>query len=73
MEKRLDCRDIGMDCDFVACASTDEKAIRTAGEHIQNFHGIKGFSKDFYKKARAAVHKGTCESPKACSGGVCKL
>jgi predicted small metal-binding protein len=73
MEKRLDCGDIGMECDYRVCASTDEETIRKVGEHIQAFHGMKGFSKEFYEKARAAVHSGSCEAPKDCSGSICRL
>jgi len=73
MEKKFECGDIGMNCDYTVCASTDAEAIRRAGEHIQAFHGMKGFSKEFYQKARAAIHAGSCEAPKDCSGGICRL
>jgi predicted small metal-binding protein len=73
MEKSLDCRDIGIDCDYRACSPSDEETVRKVGEHIQAFHGMKGFSKEFYKVARTAVHEGTCHLPKDCSGGVCRL
>jgi predicted small metal-binding protein len=73
MEKRLDCRDIGIDCDYRVCTPTQEEAICKVGEHIQNFHGMKQFSKEFYKKASAVIHEGSCALPKDCSGGVCQL
>ncbi len=62
MDKRLDCRDIGGDCDYSACSSTEQEAIRRVGEHVQKVHTMKGFSKEFYEKARAAIREGTCES-----------
>jgi len=73
MEKRLDCRDIGVDCDYRACTPTQEEAIRKVGEHIQVFHGMNEFSKEFYEKARAAIHEGSCELPEDCPRGVCQL
>jgi predicted small metal-binding protein len=73
MENSLDCRDIGMDCDYRICTPTPGKALRKVGEHIQSFHDMKLFSKGFYESARAAIHEGSCALPKACSGGVCQL
>jgi predicted small metal-binding protein len=73
MENSLDCRDIGVDCDYRACTSTPGEALRKVGEHIRNFHGMKHFSKGFYNRASAAVHEGSCALPRACSGGMCQL
>ena len=73
MDKRLDCRDIGVDCDYRVCTPTQKEAIRKAGEHIQIFHGMKQFSKEFYERARAVIQEGSCELPKDCPGGVCRL
>ena len=73
MERRLDCGDIGMDCDFRVCTSSDEEALRKVGEHIQAFHGMRGFSKEFYERARTAIHEESCDLPKDCSGGTCRL
>ena len=73
MEKRIDCRDIDLECDFAACGQTDEEVIRKAGEHIQAIHGMESFSREFYDKARGAVRPGSCETAKDCTGGVCKL
>lgn len=62
MEKRLDCRDFGMDCDYFVCAQTVEEVLKKAGEHIQAVHKMKGFSKEFYNKALMSIHEGNCES-----------
>ena len=61
MKKRLDCNDLGMDCDYFVCAQTVEEVLKEAGEHIQAAHKMKGFSKDFYNKALASIHEGKCE------------
>jgi predicted small metal-binding protein len=73
MDKRLDNRDIGMDCDYMVCAPTQDEAVRLAGEHVQRFHGMKGFSKGFYDRSRAAIREGSCAVPKDCPGSVCRL
>ena len=57
----LFCRDIGWDCDFLACGKTEEEAISKLGQHVLDIHGIEGFSKEFYNKARSAILKGDCE------------
>ena len=62
MKKRLDCRAFGMDCDYFACAQTVEEVLKKAGEHIQAVHKMKGFSKEFYDKALAAIREAGCES-----------
>jgi hypothetical protein len=43
------------------------------GKHIQAFHGERGFSKRFYGKALAHLQEGSCDRPKDCLGGVCRL
>jgi predicted small metal-binding protein len=73
MDARLDCRDIGVDCDYRVCAPTHEAAVRKAGEHIQIFHGMNAFSKEFYEKALAVIQEGSCERPKDCPGGMCQV
>ena len=73
MGKRLDCRDIGRDCDYVACTATEEETLMKVGEHIRAFHGMQGFSKEFYQKVRASLYEGACDLPKDCSGGICRL
>ena len=64
MEKRLDCKDVGLDCDYMVCTLSGEEVIRTMGGHMQVFHGMKQFSKGFYKKAGAAIREGICGLPK---------
>jgi len=60
-DKELYCRDIGLDCDFLACGKTEEEALSKLGQHVLATHGIEGFSKEFYNKARSAIHNGDCE------------
>jgi predicted small metal-binding protein len=59
-EKELYFRDMGLDCDLRVCGKTEEEVINKASEHAKAIHGIKGFSKDLYDRARAAIHEGYC-------------
>ena len=61
-DKGVYCKDIGMDCDFLACGKTEEEALRNLGQHVLAMHGIEGFSREFYNKARSAIRKGHCGS-----------
>jgi predicted small metal-binding protein len=62
MDKELDCKDLGLNCDFKTCGETEEEVLSKVGQHVLAIHGSKGFSKEFYKKARSAVHDGYCKS-----------
>ena len=60
-DKELYCKDLGLDCDFLACGKTEEQVLRKASEHAQAIHGIKGFSQETYDKARSAIREGYCD------------
>ena len=76
MDRRLNSRDIGLDCNFIACARTDGDVIQKFANHIQAFHAMEGFSEEFYDRILSSVHDGICgmeSSPdeslcQACSG-----
>ena len=55
MEKRLSCRDVGADCDFVACGRTEEEVFQKAAAHAKTDHNMDEIPKDLYDKARAAI------------------
>jgi len=61
MDKKLRCKDIGLDCDSMVCGRTEEEVLTQAGQHVLDIHGIEGFSKEFYNKARSAIREGHCE------------
>ncbi len=61
MDKELYCRDVGLKCEFLACGKTEEEALRKLGQHVLAIHGVKGFSKEFYDKARSAIREGYCD------------
>ena len=57
MEKRLSCRDVGVDCDFVACAKTEDEIFEKAKEHAKKEHNMSEIPKELYDKARSAIRE----------------
>jgi len=55
MEKRIGCRDVGADCDFVACAKTEEELFRKLGEHARTDHNMTEIPKELQDKARSFI------------------
>lgn len=55
MQMEFRCRDLGIDCDFVACASTEGEMFEKAGDHARKAHDKKN-SQEIYDKAAAAIH-----------------
>lgn len=55
MGKVLRCRDVGMDCDFVVRAGTEEELMKKAAEHAQTTHNMKEIPPEVAAKVRAAI------------------
>jgi predicted small metal-binding protein len=55
MAKILRCNDIGLDCDFVAKADTEEEILRQAAEHAAATHDMEEIPEDALAKVRAAI------------------
>jgi len=55
MAKALRCRDVGMDCDFVARAETEEEILKKAAEHAATAHEMKEIPEEVLEKVRAAI------------------
>jgi len=55
MTKVLRCRDIGLDCEHVIRANTEDEVLNKAAQHAQTEHGIKEISKEAAEKVRAAI------------------
>ena len=53
----LACRDIGMDCGFVAAAKGEEKLMKKASKHLRKKHKILEITPDLMAKAKSAVKK----------------
>ncbi len=55
MTKELRCRDIGMDCDGVIRAETEEELMGKVAEHAKTVHGIAEVSPELAAKVKAAT------------------
>lgn len=55
MAKILKCKDVGVDCDFVASGKTDEEVLKKAAEHARKEHGIKRVTKDYKESWRKHI------------------
>jgi predicted small metal-binding protein len=58
MTKILKCKDIGVDCDFVASGKTVEEVLKKAAEHARKDHGIKRVTKDYKDSWRKLIRNG---------------
>ena len=55
MAKVLRCRDVGMDCDFVARAETEEEILKKVAEHAQTVHNMDEIPEDVLAKVRSVI------------------
>lgn len=58
MAKMLRCRDVGVDCDAVIRAETEEELMRKVAEHAKTVHGISEISPELAAKVKAAIKEG---------------
>ncbi len=62
MDKKLDSRDVGFECGFVACGRTDGDVIQKFANHVQAFHAVPGFPEELSDRIQSYVHEGKCET-----------
>ena len=55
MAKVLRCRDVGMDCDFVVRADSEEEILKKAAEHAAAEHDMKEIPEEVLSQVRAAI------------------
>jgi predicted small metal-binding protein len=60
MEKLLQCRDLGLDCDFEACGETTEETLKTALDHARTMHDLKNISEKDLVRARQTIQDAFC-------------
>ena len=56
MSKTLKCREVGMDCDFVARGDSEQDVLNQAAVHAEKGHGITDLSPELVTKVKAAIH-----------------
>ncbi|MBI5099963.1 MAG: DUF1059 domain-containing protein [Nitrospirae bacterium] len=54
--KVLGCKDLGVNCSFVAKEKTVEEVLKKAAEHARTRHGIKKVTKEYLDNWRKHVH-----------------
>ena len=57
MAKILKCRDVGVDCDFVARGATLEEVMEKAKDHACSDHGFVGIPPELADKVLAAIRE----------------
>jgi predicted small metal-binding protein len=57
MGKVLKCRTVGLDCDFVARAESDEQIMKQVAEHARKDHGMETIPNDVVAKVKASIHE----------------
>jgi predicted small metal-binding protein len=53
--KTLKCKDVGVDCDFVASGKSEEEVLKKAAEHAKKEHNIKRVTKDYKESWRTHI------------------
>jgi predicted small metal-binding protein len=56
MSKVVSCRDVGMDCDFVAHGETEKDILAQCAEHARTHHGMTEIPDEVIAKVRSAIH-----------------
>ena len=56
MSKVVSCRDIGMDCDFVARGQSEDEILAKCAEHARTDHGMSEIPDEVVTKVRSAIH-----------------
>ena len=55
MAKMLSCRDMGVDCNFVAKGETDQEVLQQAAEHGRKAHNMQQIPPEMMEKARSLI------------------
>ena len=53
--KALGCKDVGLNCKFVAKGETVNEVLKKATEHAREHHGIKKVTKDYLDSWRKHI------------------
>ncbi len=56
MAKLVSCRDVGMDCDFVAKGETEEDVLQQCADHARSAHNMTEIPAEIVDKVRVAIH-----------------
>ena len=57
MDKVFRCRDLGLDCNAVIRAGSEEEVLKKAAEHAKAVHNMTEIPAEVVVKVRAAIHE----------------
>jgi predicted small metal-binding protein len=57
MTKVISCRDVGVDCDFVARGQTEQEILQQCAEHARSAHGMNELSPELAQKLRSGIRE----------------
>ena len=57
MSKTVSCREVGVDCDFVAKGNTEQEVLQQCAEHARKEHGMTELPADLAEKVRGAIRE----------------
>lgn len=63
--KVINCRDVGVDCDFVARGETVDEVLRQCGEHARSAHGYEDVPPELLENVKAAIREEDATTAKA--------
>jgi predicted small metal-binding protein len=55
MAKSISCRDVGVDCDFVARGETEQEILQQCSEHARTAHNMNELPPELAEKVRGAI------------------
>jgi predicted small metal-binding protein len=53
--KQLNCRDAGVECDFLVRAETEEEVMQVAAAHGARVHGMKEITPELKSKMKSLI------------------
>jgi predicted small metal-binding protein len=53
----MKCREVGLDCDFVATGDTEGEIMAKVAKHAKEDHGMHDISPEVAAKVQAAIHE----------------
>jgi predicted small metal-binding protein len=55
MAKTVNCRDVGVDCDFIARGETEQEVLEQCSEHARTAHGMNEIPPELAAKVRSSI------------------
>jgi predicted small metal-binding protein len=57
MAKVISCRDVGVDCDFVARGETETDILQQCADHARSAHGMNEIPPELVDKVRSNIRE----------------